>query len=72
MFLNSNLSTSNYDSILTGWTGWIGGVPTKSVQNNVNFSVGATKYSSGNTDVVSARTYLDITKAWTITDGGGI
>jgi hypothetical protein len=72
MLTNSGLNTNNYNSLLTGWTGWIGGTATKPISSNVIFDVGSTKYSTGFTDVVSARTYLDITKAWTITDGGGI
>ncbi len=70
MFRNTSLSRTNYDSILTGWTGWIGGVPTKSVKSNVPFSVGTTKYTVG-IDAESARNYLTTTKSWTITDGGG-
>ena len=65
-------TTSSYDSIITGWTGWIGGAPTKSVKSNVFFGAGRRTYSSGITEVLSARTYLDIDKAWTITDGGAI
>ena len=72
MFNNSALNTTNYNSLLTGWTGWIGGVPTKSVLSNVTLGVGSTKYTSGITEVLSARTYLDIDKGWTITDGGSI
>jgi len=71
ILVGTNLSTLNYDLLLTGWTGWVGGVPTKSVQSNVIFDTDA-KYTSSNINVLSARTYLDITKAWTITDGGGI
>ena len=71
MFANTSLSTNNYNSILTGWTGWIGGVPTKSVKSNVPFSVGSTKYTSGST-ANDARNYLLTGKTWTITDGGGI
>ena len=69
---NTGLTTTNYNRILTGWTGWDGVTATKPVQSNVTFSAGSAKYSTGFTNVVSARTYLDITKAWTITDGGGI
>ena len=72
MLTNTSLSTTNYDSILTGWTGWIGGVPTKSVQSYVNLGVGNKKYSSSKPDVVNARTYLATTKSWSITDGGPI
>ena len=68
MLYNTSLSVNNYNSILTGWTGWIGGTPTKSVKSNVPFSVGTTQYS-GDT-VEQARNYLVDTKTWTIIDGG--
>ena len=71
MLIGTSLDTSNYNDILTGWTGWIGGVPTKTVQSNVTFSVGTTNYSSGTT-ANDARNYLVTGKTWTITDGGGI
>ena len=71
MFANTSLSTTNYNDLLTGWTGWIGGTSTKSVQSNVPFSVGSTKYTSGST-ANDARNYLVTGKTWTITDGGGI
>ena len=70
MFQNTSLSRANYDSILTGWLGWSGGTPTKSVQSNVTFGAGTTKYTIG-TDANDVRNYLTSTKTWTITDGGG-
>jgi hypothetical protein len=71
MLNNTSLSTNNYNSLLTGWTGWIN-EPTKLLQDNVYFDVSPTKYSSGITKVLSARTYLETTKNWVITDGGAI
>ena len=72
MFYASSLSNPNYDDILTGWTGWNLGSPTKSVQPNVLFDAGAAQYSLLNTDVVQSRNYLTGIQLWTIVDGGGI
>ena len=71
MLLNSPLSTANYNALLTGWTGWSGGVPTKSVQNGVVLDANLCIYSLA-TDAALARAYLIGTKTWTITDGGGV
>ena len=60
MFYNSQLSTANYDSLLIGWAS----LP--SLQTNVNFHAGSSRYCSGE----SARNTLINTHGWTITDGG--
>jgi hypothetical protein len=65
LFDNTAINNTNYNNILTGWTGWDGTGATKSVQSNVTLgAVGRQYTNSGN--VLSARTYLDITKNWTI------
>ena len=58
MFNGVTLSTSNYDSLLIGWS-------TQPVQSNVIFSGGNSQYT-----VVLSRASLISTKLWTITDGG--
>ncbi len=60
MFEGIALSTSNYDSLLLGWSA-------QSVQNSVTFSGGNSKYSSA---AASARQTLTDTYGWNITDGG--
>jgi surface protein len=74
MLTNTSLSTDNYNSILTGWTGWVGTGATKTLQSNVTFGAGGLTYSSGTTAEL-ARNYLtDVTTglSWTITDGGAV
>jgi len=60
MFYNVTLSTSNYSNLLTSWG-------SKSVQNNVIFHGGKSKYFG--TDAINGRANLE-TKGWTITDSG--
>ncbi len=60
MFDNTGLSTPNYDALLNGWAA-------KTVENNVKFSGGNSKYSNAAT---AARATLTGTHSWTITDGG--
>jgi len=62
MFDGVTLSISNYDALLIGWAG-------QTVQYDVVFSGGNSKYSSG--DAADARASL-IANWWTITDGGMI
>jgi hypothetical protein len=64
MFAGVTLSTTNYDALLNGWGDGI-----QVVQSGVSFSGGNSKYSPA---AVTARTYLDVTKDWTITDGGPV
>lgn len=74
MFLGSALDNTNYNAILTGWTGWDGTGATKTLQTNVSFHAGTAKYFTGTT-AEAARNYLTdaVTGlSWTITDGGGI
>lgn len=59
--LNVTLTTSNYNSLLIGWEA-------NSHQDNVTFHGGGSKYSAG--AATTARTTLDTTDGWTITDGG--
>jgi surface protein len=61
MFNNVTLSTSNYSAILIGWAA----LP--SLQHNVNFHGGDSKYNAG---AAAARATLIGTYGWTITDGG--
>jgi hypothetical protein len=60
MFTNVKLSTTNYDALLTGWSG-------QSLQSNVSFDGGNSKYSAG---VASDRQGIIDNFSWTITDGG--
>ncbi len=61
MFANVTLSTANYDAILTAWA-------SQTVQQNVLFGAGNSKYSAGT--AASARASLINNDNWTITDGG--
>ncbi|MDD3080029.1 MAG: BspA family leucine-rich repeat surface protein [Paludibacter sp.] len=61
MFLGDTLTTANYNGILTSWAG-------KSVQSNVTFNAGNSRYSAEGP--ASARQVLINTYNWTITDGG--
>jgi surface protein len=71
MLDGTSISVTNYNNILTGWTGWDGTGATKSVQSNVNFGASGRQYSTGTT-AQAARLYLITGKTWTITDAGGI
>ncbi len=62
MFDGSSLSTANYDALLEGWS-------SQTLQHNVMFSVGWTKYSLTSQ---AARDILTGTYNWTIEDGGGL
>jgi len=61
MFYDVTLSTANYDALLIGWE-------RQSVQNDVSFHGGNSKYSSG--DAAVARGRLIRHHNWTIDDGG--
>lgn len=61
MFELVTLSTANYDAILIGWAA-------QTVQPNVNFHGGNSKYSAG--AAATARASLISDDNWTITDGG--
>ena len=63
MFGGVTLSTPNYDALLIGWNS----LP--SLQSNVNFNAGGSKYTAGGA-AEAARTNLATTYNWTITDGG--
>jgi hypothetical protein len=60
MFYNVVLPTNTYDNILNGWS-------SQSVQNNVQFSAGSSKYSRNGK---VGRDILTGNYSWTITDGG--
>jgi surface protein len=63
MFQNaSSFSTTNYDLLLNGWN-------QRSLQNDVEFDAGDTKYSSAS---AIARQNLISTYNWTIEDGGSL
>ena len=62
MFHNVILSTANYDALLTGWNSLA------SLQANVDFDGGLSKYSAG--APATARANIIATYGWTITDGG--
>ena len=61
MFNQDTLSTDNYDSLLIGWSGLL------SLQSNVQFYVGNSRYSAV---AASARQSLIDNYNWTIRDGG--
>jgi uncharacterized repeat protein (TIGR02543 family) len=61
MFHEIRLSTGNYSSILIGWAA----LP--SLQHDVDFNAGHSKY---NATAAAARQELTSTYGWTITDGG--
>jgi surface protein len=63
MFNGLTLSTPNYDALLIGWNS----LP--SLQSNVDFHAGNSKYTAGGA-AEAARTNLATTYNWTITDGG--
>lgn len=60
MFFGITLSTENYDEILNGWS-------TQTVNTNLLFSGGNSKYCSGE---VGRNILLGAPNNWTITDGG--
>ena len=61
MFDGVTLSTTNYDNLLIGWS-------SQSLNNDVEFSGGNSKYTSG--EAADARAVLTDTYGWIITDGG--
>ena len=63
MFNNASLSTANYNALLTGWD-------TQTLQPNVTFSGGNSKYSAG--APATARANMLSSDSWTITDGGEV
>ena len=71
MLNGSGINNTNYNKILTGWTGWNGTGATKSVQSSVNFGAGGMQYSTGTT-AEAARLYLLTGKTWTITGDIGV
>lgn len=64
-------NVTNYDALLTGWTGWSAGAPDplKTLQSNVPFGGGTSKYDLTG-DAALARAYLVTVKGWIISDGG--
>ena len=62
MFHNVTLPTENYDALLIAWDAL-------ELQNNVAFSGGNSKYTTGS---AAARANIIATDSWTITDGGSI
>ena len=58
MFSGVTLPTSSYDAMLTGFS-------QQNVHASVPFNGGSSKYCA-----VTAHDYLDVTKSWTMTDGG--
>lgn len=71
MFLSSLLTDLEYRANIIGWTGWLNGAPTRTVQNNVQAHFGTAKYLIGSPSE-EVRNYLINNKGWTIADGGGI
>jgi surface protein len=71
MLDNTAISVANYNSILTGWTGWDGTGATKTLQSGVTFGAVGLNYTSGST-AQDAHDYLVNTLTWSITDAGPI
>jgi len=71
MLNNTSISIQNYDSILTGWTGWDGTGATKTLVSGVTFGAIGLNFTSGST-AEDARNYLITGLTWTITDAGGV
>jgi len=65
MFNGVTLTTSNYDSLLTGWASQ-GNIP-----SNISFNGGNSNFTLGS-QAETAHNTLTNTYGWTITDGGGI
>ena len=63
MFNGVTLSTSNYDSLLLGWS-------QLTLQDSVSFDGGNSQYSAG--AAAAARASIISTYSWSITDGGPI
>lgn len=61
-FFGATLSTTEYDSVLTGWEG-------QSVNDNVSVHFGNSVYTSGGTSA-TARANLIADHSWNISDGG--
>ena len=59
MFNNSGLSVSNYDNLLTGWSG-------QSLRSNVSFGAQGIYYCTAG----AVRTNIELSFNWTITDEG--
>lgn len=64
MFLNSSLSTANYDALLVGWEG-------QAVQNNVTLHGGSSNYTGAGAGG-TARAALIADHSWAISDGGPV
>jgi hypothetical protein len=60
MFYNASLSQTNYDNLLSAWS-------LQSVQPNVTFNAGTSKYTASSQ---AAKAILTNGKSWVITDGG--
>ena len=71
MLNNTAIDVTNYNNILTGWTGWDGTGATRSLQSNVTFGASGRQYSLGSA-AEDARNYLITGLTWTITDAGGV
>ena len=59
---NTTLSTTNYDSTLSGWH-------SQSVQNGISINFGNAQYSTATGAAYRATL---VSKGWTITDGGAV
>lgn len=64
-------SQANYEATWVGWLGWSGGVPTKTLKNNVPFHGGSSTVGIGS-DGAAARSYAINTLGWVVTDGGEV
>jgi len=63
MLKDAILSRSNYDKLLVAWSAL-------TLQNNVTFDVGTTKYTEATSDAATARQKIIDDFSWTINDGG--
>ena len=62
MFLNTGISTADYDALLTSWGG-------QNAPSNITFDAGSSQYTANGAGE-SGRSTLITTYGWTINDGG--
>ena len=59
------MSTANYDALLIGWAA-------QSVNTGVNISFGTSQFTAAPSDAYNAKTTLQTTYSWIISDGGSV
>ena len=59
------LSTANYDALLIAWAA-------QSVNTGVSISFGTSQFTAAPSSANDAKTTLQVTYSWIITDGGSV